>query len=321
MRRLMRLRHSPLLRDLCAETELTTSHLIQPLFAVEGLEGESPIPGLKGNHRLDRDACLRRIESDLEAGVRHFILFPVPREKKLSGFDHRFARETIASIRARFGQSLFLWVDTCLCSATEHGHCGVLKDEGKIDLARTLDELSRAALGFAEAGAGGVSPSDMMDGRVARIRESLDQAGFDELPIMSYSTKFASQFYGPFREAADSAPRFGDRKGYQIDVRNRTDALSASQRCAEEGADLLMVKPALTSLDLIRPIHELAKRPVGAYQVSGEYAGLALLEEKGLVNFAAALLETWHVIRRAGGQFIISYGTRYARSLGIRVAS
>lgn len=320
MKRLMRLRSSPLLRDLCAETEFTTSHLIQPLFAVDGISGETPIPGLKGNMRMDLDACLKRVDADLEAGVRHFILFPVPREKRQSAFDHGFATRVISSIRARFGGSLCLWVDVCLCSSTEHGHCGVIDLNERIDLERTHEELSRAATSFVEAGADGVSPSDMMDGRVSRIRESLDRAGFDRIPIMSYSSKFASNFYGPFREAADSAPRFGDRKSYQLDVRNRTDALASSQRCAEEGADLLMVKPALTSLDLIGPIRERTGRSVGAYQVSGEYAGLALLEEKGLVNFNAAILETWHVLRRAGAQFIITYGARYARSIGVRTA-
>jgi porphobilinogen synthase len=320
MKRLMRLRQSPHLREMCAETEFTTSHLIQPLFAVEELGGETPIPGLKGNARLGLDACLRRVESDLEAGVRHFLLFPVPRQKKSADFDHRFAGQMIAAIHRRFGENLFLWVDVCLCSSTDHGHCAVLDERGRIDLESTHQELARAALRFVEAGAGGVSPSDMMDGRVARLRQTLDQAGFDAVPIMSYSTKFASNFYGPFREAADSAPRFGDRKTYQIDVRNRSDALASSQRCAEEGADLLMVKPGLTSLDLIRPIRNLTSKPVGAYQVSGEYAGLALLEERGLIQFGPALLETWHVLRRAGSQFVISYGARYARSLGVKVA-
>jgi porphobilinogen synthase len=305
---------------MCAETEFTTSHLIQPLFAVEGLGGETPIPGLRGNARMGSEACLRRIEADLEAGVRHFLLFPVPGRKTRTDFDHRFACEIISAIHRRFGEQLFLWADVCLCSSTEHGHCAVLDERGRIDLEPTQQELARAAVSFVAAGAGGVSPSDMMDGRVARIRERLDQAGFDAAPIMSYSTKFASNFYGPFREAADSAPRFGDRKTYQIDVRHRSDALASSRRCAEEGADLLMVKPGLTSLDLIRPIRKLTGRPVGAYQVSGEYASLALLDEQGLIPFGPALLETWHVLRRGGSQFVISYGARYARSLGVKVA-
>jgi porphobilinogen synthase len=191
-----------------------------------------------------------------------------------------------------------------------------LNDKG-IDHPTTLDELANSALAFAEAGADGISPSDMMDGRVARIRAKLDENGFDLVPVMSYSTKFASNFYGPFRNAADSAPQFGDRKGYQLDVRNRTDAVASSLRCAEEGADLLMVKPGLTSLDLIAPINEATALQVGAYQVSGEYAGLSLLADNGLIDFDRGLLETWHVFKRAGAQFIITYGARYAKRLGI----
>lgn len=317
---LLRLRGSPHMRDLCAETEFTTAHLVQPLFLVEGVRGEEPIPGLKGNARMDVEAGLRQVERDLEAGVRHFILFPVPATKKPSGFDHAWARSVITALRRRFGESLFLWVDTCLCSATDHGHCRVLDGNGEVDGSATLEELARAALAFAEAGADGVAPSDMMDGRVARIRTTLDEAGLSSVALMSYSTKFASHFYGPFRHAADSAPRFGDRRAYQIDVRNRSDALAASRRCAKEGADLLMVKPALTSLDLIQPIRSQTGRPVGAYQVSGEYAGLVLLDEKGLCGFETALLETWHVLRRARSQFIITYGARLGRRLGIRPA-
>src|SRR5207253_4199170 len=176
---------------------------------------------------------------------------------------------------------------------TTHGHCAVLNNTS-IDHSSTLEELATSALAFAEAGADGISPSDMMAGRVARIRSQLDEHGFDLVPIMSYSTKFASNFYGPFRSAADSAPQFGDRRHYQLDVRNRNDALAASRRCAEEGADLLMVKPGMTSLDLIRPIREQTGLQVGAYQVSGEYGGMVLLAEQGLIKFEEALLETWH---------------------------
>jgi porphobilinogen synthase len=317
MKRLMRLRASPHLRDLCAETEFTRAQLIQPLFAVEGLATDEPIAGLRGTLRLSLPSILLQVEKDLEAGVTQFLLFPVPGAKAQSNFDHHFAREVISSIRRQFGSSLCLWIDTCLCSATTHGHCGVLDGE-RIDHETTLKELANAALAFAEAGADGISPSDMMDERVARIRRSLDEHGFDLVPVMSYSPKFASNFYGPFRNAADSAPQFGDRRHYQLDVRSRTGAMAASRRCAQEGADLLMVKPGLTSLDLIRPIHDETKTPVGAYQVSGEYAGLTLLAAEGLANFDAALLETWHVFKRAGAQFIITYGARYARQLGIR---
>lgn len=316
MKRLMRLRATQHLRDLCAETEFTRAQLIQPLFVVEGLEREEQIPGLRGNVRHTASSVLRQIETDLGSGVTHFLLFPVPAQKGEKGFQHTFTLQAIAEIRRQFGHGLFLWVDTCLCSYTSHGHCAVLQ-EGRIDHDATLAELACAAVAFARAGADGVSPSDMMDGRVAQIRACLDERDLDLVPVMSYSTKFASNFYGPFRNAADSAPQFGDRRHYQLDVRSRGEAVAASRRCAEEGADLLMVKPGMTSLDLIAPIQQETGRPVGAYQVSGEYAGLALLAEKGLVNFEQALLETWHVFKRAKAQFIISYGARYARQLGI----
>jgi porphobilinogen synthase len=316
MKRLMRLRSSPHLRDLCAETEFNRAQLIQPFFVVEGLAQEEPIAGLRGNVRHNVTSALKQIEKDLADGVTQFLLFPVPAEKQEGNFTHQSTRETISEIRRQFGHSLCLWVDTCLCSYTTHGHCAVMTQKG-IDLSATLDELANSAVAFAEAGADGISPSDMMDGRVARIRAALDERGFDLVPIMSYSTKFASNFYGPFRNAADSAPQFGDRRHYQLDVRNRTDAINSSMRCAEEGADLLMVKPGMTSLDLIRPINQQTNRQVGAYQVSGEYAGLALLAEQELIKFDEALLETWHVFKRAGAQYIITYGARYAQRLGI----
>ena len=316
MKRVMRLKGSQHLRDLCAETEFNRAQLIQPFFVVEGLAHDEPIDGLRGTVRHNVASALRQIEKDLGDGVTQFLLFPVPADKGNGNFTHQLTREMISEIRRQFGSSLCLWIDTCLCSYTTHGHCAVMNDRG-INLSATLDELANSAVAFAEAGADGISPSDMMDGRVARIRMALDEKGFDLVPIMSYSTKFASNFYGPFRNAADSAPQFGDRRHYQLDVRNRTEAINASLRCAEEGADLLMVKPGMTSLDLIRPIKEQTGRQVGAYQVSGEYAGLALLADQGLIKFDEALLETWHVFKRAGAQYIITYGARYAQRLGI----
>jgi len=316
MKRLMRLRATQHLRDLCAETEFNRAQLIQPFFVVEGLKQAEPIPGLRGNVRHNIPSALKQIEKDLADGVTHFLLFPVPAEKKESGFSHDATRQTISEIRRQFGNSLCLWIDTCLCSYTTHGHCAVLDEKG-IKLDETLDELANSAVAFAQAGADGISPSDMMDGRAARIRAALDDNGFNLVPVMSYSTKFASNFYGPFRNAADSAPQFGDRRGYQLDVRNRSGAIAASVRCAEEGADILMVKPGLTSLDLIRPIYEATGLQVGAYQVSGEYGGISVLAEQGLIKFEEALVETWHVFKRAGAQYIITYGARYAKQLGI----
>jgi porphobilinogen synthase len=313
----LRLRRTAHLRDLVAETTFSIAQLIQPLFVVEGLDGSTPIDGLGDNARLGGTAALDVIGRDVEAGVRHFILFAVPsaRQDRPVSFDHLAA--TVSAIKSRFGDALHLWVDVCLCSTTSHGHCAVLDERHGIDLDATLEALSAMAVAAAHAGADGVAPSDMMDGRTAHLRRALDGHGHGEVPIMSYSTKFASHFYGPFRAAADSAPAFGDRRHYQIDVRSRRDAIESSVRCAEEGADLLMVKPAMTSLDLIGPIGEVTGAPVGAYQVSGEYASLLALGERGLTNVDAALLETWLVLRRAGAAFIITYGARRARQLGL----
>ena len=313
----LRLRQSAHLRDLVSETTFSGAQLIQPLFVVEGMAGVQPIVGLGDNARLGQASALDVVARDLDAGVRHFLLFAVPASKGGAAlrFDH--ARRSVAALKEQFGDALHLWVDICLCSSTDHGHCALLDAAGTIDLGATLEALSAMATAVADAGADGVSPSDMMDGRTAYLRAALDAAGRQRVPIMSYSTKFASHFYGPFREAAGSAPQFGDRRHYQIDVRSRRDAIASSVRCADEGADLLMVKPGLTSIDLVRPIAEITGRPVGAYQVSGEYASLLALAAQGLADFDRALLETWHVFRRAGAAYIITYGARRARALGL----
>ena len=238
-KRLMRLRSSQHLRDLCAETQFTRAQLIQPYFVVEGLREEEAISGLRGTLRHNIPSALRQIEKDLSAGVTHFLLFPVPATKKESGFDHHSTHETISEIRKHFGQDLCLWIDTCLCSYTTHGHCAVLDEKG-IRLDETLDELANSAVAFAAAGADGISPSDMMDGRVQRIRAALDENGFNLVPVMSYSTKFASNFYGPFRNAADSAPQFGDRRSHQMDPANVEEALREVAQDIEEGADIIL---------------------------------------------------------------------------------
>jgi porphobilinogen synthase len=313
----LRLRQSVHLRDMLAETGFSVAQLVQPLFIVEGASGAQPVPGLGENARLGENAALEQIARDLDMGVRQFLLFSVPATKGSHNLTFSAAARAAGAIKSRFGDRLNLWVDICLCGGTEHGHCALLDRDGRIDLGRTLDALSAMAVAVAGAGADGVSPSDMMDGRTAHLRAGLDDAGHERVPIMSYSTKFASQMYGPFREAAGSAPQFGDRRHYQIDVRSRRDAIASSVRCAQEGADLLMVKPGLTSIDLIRPIAEATGKAVGAYQVSGEYAGLLALADQGLTKFDAALLETWHVFRRAGAAYIITYGARHATSFGL----
>ena len=313
----LRLRHTAHLRDLVAETTFSVAQLVQPYFVVEGEGAPEPIAGLGENARHSMASVLDTIAADLDAGVRHALLFAVPHAKHDRTVDRRHLSRAVAAIKTRFGDAVHLWVDICLCSSTSHGHCALLDDRGDIDLGPTLDALAELSVEAACAGADGVSPSDMMDGRTAHIRGALDAAGHGRVPIMSYSTKFASQFYGPFRAAADSAPQFGNRRHYQIDVRSSQDAIQSSVRCANEGADLLMVKPGMTSIDLIRPITSATGKPVGAYQVSGEYASLVSLAERGFADFDAAYLETLHVFRRAGAAYVITYGARHARRLGL----
>lgn len=318
MKRLQRLRATSALRDLVSEIGFGQSQLIQPLFLAEGATQELPISGLPGTSRHTLASLLTQFEKDLAAGVRQFILFPVPARKSNRSFQAEFVGTAIGQMRQRAGDSAAIWVDTCICSFTETGHCCVHDSRGGQDLPATHSALEVLALTYVKAGANGIAPSDMNDGRVAHLRAALDKSGFDLAPIMSYSTKFASNFYGPFRDAADSAPQFGDRRSYQLDVRNRSDALASSRRCAEEGADLLMVKPGQPSADLIRPIHEQTGLPVGAYQVSGEYTSLVLLAREKFVNFEAALLESWYNLRRAGASYIITYGARLAKEVGLQ---
>lgn len=317
MKRLQRLRRTAALRDLCEEISFGQAQLVQPIFLVEGQNGSQPIPGIDDNATHDAATLVARVEADLELGVRQFLLFPVPDRKSDRAFEIAFACSAIDQLRRACGDAAALWVDTCLCSHTHSGHCCLFDQRGRQDLPATHAALAAIACDYAEAGADGISPSDMNDGRVAQLRQALDRSGHGITPIMSYSSKFASGFYGPFRHAARSTPRHGDRRGYQLDVRSSREALAASERCAEEGADLLMVKPGMTSIDLIEPIEQRTGLPVGAYQVSGEYASLKLLAREGLGEFDALLLETWQVMRRAGASFIITYGARHARALGL----
>jgi porphobilinogen synthase len=317
MKRLQRLRVTSALRDMVAEIGFGQSQLIQPLFLAEGVTQEEPLSGLPGTSRHTLASLLTQFEKDLSAGVRQFLLFPVPAHKSNRSFQAEFIGTAVSQMRQRAGDDAAIWVDTCICSFTETGHCCVHDSRGRQDLGATHSALEVLALTYVKAGANGIAPSDMNDGRVAHLRAALDKSGFDLAPIMSYSTKFASNFYGPFRDAADSAPQFGDRRGYQLDVRNRSDALASSRRCAEEGADLLMVKPGQPAADLIRTIHEQTGLPVGAYQVSGEYTSLVLLSREKFVDFDAALLESWYNLRRAGASYIITYGARLAQKLGL----
>jgi porphobilinogen synthase len=316
---LRRLRQNSLVRELSREVRVHSSQLIQPIFAVEGIAKREEVPGLTGVYRETPESLLLQIEKDLEAGVTKFLLFGVPSEKKEVGFSYEFTASVIQKIKAKFGEKVFLAVDVCLCSSTVHGQCGVLSDSHDHVLNdTTVEELARAAVTYARAGADCVAPSDMMDGRIAAIRNSLEEAGLERTVLMSYSAKFHSRFYGPFRVAADSAPKgevkLKDRATYQIDAGRPSDALASSLRDAEEGADILMVKPGLPYLDVLAELkREIPTLPWAVYEVSGEYAAIEVLAEKGLVSRVDAHVESWTAFVRAGASIIITYGARSAR--------
>ena len=315
---LRRLRSGKAVRELTRQVRVTPEQLIQPCFVVEGIASREGIPGLTGVYRETPDSLLRQVECDLEKGVSKFLLFGVPGSKRVSQFDHSFTASRIAALKKRFGRDIFLSVDVCLCSSTTHGHCGVLNPEGDhVENAATVAELARAATEFAQAGADCVAPSDMMDGRIGAIRESLDAAGLERTLIMSYSAKFHSRFYGPFRVPADSAPKgelkLKDRATYQIDPGNPRDALLCSWRDVEEGADLLMVKPGLPYLDVLAELSREIPKPWAVYEVSGEFAAIELMAREGLINGPLGHLESWTAFARAGASMIITYGARSAR--------
>lgn len=314
---LRRTRQNRWVRELVREYRISQDQLIQPLFVVEEIQSREAVPGLTGTYRETPDTLLQTIEADLERGVRKFLLFGVPQEKKTQSMAVSFTANQIVSIRKRFGKDLFLAVDVCLCSATSHGHCGILNPEGDhIENSASVNELSRAALAFAQAGADCVAPSDMMDGRIGAIRKVLDQAGLERTLVMSYSAKFNSRFYGPFRVAADSAPKdnlkLTDRASYQIDPATPRDALLSSLRDAEEGADILMVKPGLPYLDILADLVKKIPKPWAVYEVSGEFAAIEALAQQGLISAPEAHLEAWTSFVRAGASIVITYGARFA---------
>jgi len=315
---LRRTRLNPLTRELTREVRVHKEQLIQPLFVVDGIEQREPVPGLQAVYRDTADTLLRQIEQDLEHGINKFLLFGVPREKRRAEFDHGFTGARIEAIKQRFGNDLWLGVDVCLCSHTTHGHCGVLNDGGDhVRNDATVAELAAAARIYAEAGADCVAPSDMMDGRIAAIREALDTTAFEQTLIMSYAAKFHSSFYGPFRLAADSAPAedapLKNRATYQIDPARPGDARLSAERDAREGADILMVKPGLPYLDVLAKLSAAVPKPWAVYQTSGEQAAIDLLADRELMRGNAAQYETWTAFLRAGATIIISYAARRAR--------
>ena len=305
--KLLRLKKNSILRNMCAETSFLSDQLIQPIFISENITDKKNIPGLGDNYVFNINDSIRQIENDLKNNCRNFLLFLIPSQKSEKDFNLDFQSKTINQIKKNFKDDIFLWSDVCLCSMTTHGHCCLFDEKQNIDNHKSLNALSKIAITYANAGVDGIAPSDMMDGRTSKIRLSLDENNHDLIPIMSYSSKFASNFYGPFREAADSSPSYGDRKHYQLDYRNKNDALRASKRCAEEGADLLMVKPGVYSLDLIQPINNLTGLMVGAYQVSGEYSMIKAASQNKWLNEKRIVLETLMSMKRAGANAIISY--------------
>jgi porphobilinogen synthase len=304
-----RLRRTAAWRRLVGETRLAADQLVYPLFVVPGEGVERPVASMPGVRQLSIDRLLIEAAEAHALGVPAVILFGIPEHKDARGSEGYSAEgivpRAIGALKSSLPE-LLVWADVCLCEYTDHGHCGVLRDE-EVDNDATLPLLARASVVYAQAGADAVAPSDMMDGRVAAIRAALDRADLQEVPIVSYAAKYASAFYGPFREAAESAPAFGDRRGYQMDPANSDEALREVAADLEEGADLVMVKPAGPYLDVLRRVKETFRVPTAAYQVSGEYALIKAAAERGWIDERRLVLETLTGIRRAGADVVLTY--------------
>jgi porphobilinogen synthase len=307
--RLRRLRSTASIRNLARETQLAPSQFILPLFVCPGEGVRKAIVSMPGQAQLSVDNLVLECEECARLGLGGVILFGIPSEKDelASGAyaENGITQTAIRAVKAAF-PNLLVITDVCNCEYTSHGHCGFIKD-GEVDNDITLEWLAKTAVSHARSGADIVAPSDMMDGRVGFIRSALDNAGFTKTPILSYAAKYASVFYGPFREAAESAPQFGDRRGYQMDPANAREAMREIELDLEEGADMIMVKPALAYLDIIREARSRFDVPLGAYQVSGEFSMIMAAAEKGWLDLDRTMLETLTGIRRAGADFILTY--------------
>jgi porphobilinogen synthase len=307
--RLRRLRRTPALRRLVQETHLVPSQLVWPLFVTHGEAVRRPVAAMPGVHQVSPDELVRDAERAAALGLGGIILFGIPAAKDATGseaYDERgIVQEAIRAVKRAVPQLLVIG-DVCLCEYTDHGHCGVIRD-GDVDNDASVYLLGKVAVTQARAGVDLIAPSDMMDGRVAGIRKALDAAGFAHLPIMSYAAKFASAFYGPFREAAGSTPQFGDRQTYQMQPANADEAMREIHLDLAEGADIVMVKPALPCLDLIRRAKQEFGSPLAAYQVSGEYAMIKAAAERGMLDEPRAMWESLTAIRRAGADIILTY--------------
>ncbi|MDR2025514.1 MAG: porphobilinogen synthase [Hungatella sp.] len=304
-----RLRASDTLRKMVRETRVSKESLIYPLFVVEGEEIVEEIPSMEGQYRYSVDRLPQIMDRLAKAGVEKVLLFGIPAHKDACGSqaydDEGIVQRAIRFIREHY-PLVYIVTDVCMCEYTSHGHCGILDGES-VDNDRTLEYLNRIALSHVKAGAHMVAPSDMMDGRIGSMRQALDEAGFVNVPIMAYSAKYASAFYGPFREAAGSAPSFGDRKSYQMDYHNRKEALREVELDVAEGADILMVKPALSYLDIIREVADRHDLPLAAYSVSGEYAMIKAASKASFVEEEKLVCESAVSIYRAGADILITY--------------
>jgi len=313
--RTRRLRGSETLRRMTRETRLSADSLIYPLFVKEGKGIEEELLSLPGQIRYSPDTVIKGIETAKNAGINSFLLFGIPETKDENGSgayaDNGVVQQALRNIKKTFRNDVYLITDVCLCEYTSHGHCGLIRDN-KIDNDSTLPLLSQTALSHIRAGSDMIAPSGMMDGTVTAIRTALDADGFQDTPIMSYSAKYASAFYGPFREAAGSAPQFGDRKTYQMDFHNSKEALKRIEIDIEEGADIVMVKPALPCLDIISKASQFVKLPLAAYSVSGEYAMIKAATAQGLIDEYNTMCESAAAVFRAGADILITY---YAKEL------
>ncbi|MEQ8153599.1 MAG: porphobilinogen synthase [Clostridiaceae bacterium] len=309
IRRGRRLRASGAIRDLVRETTLSSKDFIYPIFVVEGEDIKKEISSLPGNFHYSIDRLEELVKEVEEAGVRGIMIFGIPDNKDSCGSsaydENGIVQRAIKRIKL-LGSDILVITDVCMCEYTSHGHCGIIKGED-VDNDQTLEYLARISVSHAKAGADMIAPSDMMDGRIEKIREVLDNEGFKNVPIMAYSAKYCSAFYGPFREAANSAPEFGDRKTYQMDPGNLREAIREIGEDIEEGADIVMVKPALSYLDVIRKARDTFDHPIAAYNVSGEYAMIKAAAKMGWIDERRAAMEMLLSIKRAGADIIVTY--------------